>query len=279
MGRMPGRMRTRRAKRFLTGWPVRAAPVALLAISLAALPMMAADLAPTGTLRAVFLGTNPVQGKVDPQTGAVTGPVADLTEELARRLGVPFKVIPAADGRAVIDMLTSHSADIGFLAYDETRAREVDFCNSYALMYSAYLVRADSPIRKSSDADRAGLRIGAVRAASQELYLSRNLKNAKVTMFETTPSAGALEKMLTDGELDAFGANRQRVVDAAAQSVKLRALPDNFYANEQAVIVEKGDRSKVEAINRFLDDVRASGFVKASLDRAKLSGVDVAPGK
>lgn len=254
-------------------------PGTIFIACLVALPMMAADLAPTGTLRAAFLGTNPVQGKVDPKTGAVTGPVADLTQELARRLGVPFKVVPAADGRAVIDMLKSHAVDIGFLAYDETRAAEVDFCHSYALMYSAYLVRADSPIQKSADADRAGLRIGAVRAASQELYLSRNLKHAMVKIFETTPSAAELEKMLTDGELDAFGANRQRVVEAAAQSAKLRALDDNFYANEQAVIVERGDLSKVETINRFLDDVRASGFVKASLDRARLSGVDVAPGK
>ena len=42
----------------------------------------ASRLAPTGTLRAAFLGTNPVQGRVNPSTGAVTGPVADLVREL-----------------------------------------------------------------------------------------------------------------------------------------------------------------------------------------------------
>ena len=46
----------------------------------------AATLAPTGTLRAVFLGGNPVQGRVDPKTGAVSGTVPDLAKELARRL-------------------------------------------------------------------------------------------------------------------------------------------------------------------------------------------------
>src|SRR6476646_4948499 len=54
----------------------------LLLISLACLPMLAADLAPTGTLRATFLGDNPVQGTVDPTTGAVSGPVADIVKEL-----------------------------------------------------------------------------------------------------------------------------------------------------------------------------------------------------
>ena len=46
-------------------------------------------LAPTGTLRASFIITNPVQGRVDAQTGATTGPAPDLVRELARRLGVP----------------------------------------------------------------------------------------------------------------------------------------------------------------------------------------------
>ena len=43
----------------------------------------AATLAPTGTLRAVFLGGNPVQGRVDPKTGEATGTVPDLVKELA----------------------------------------------------------------------------------------------------------------------------------------------------------------------------------------------------
>ena len=38
----------------------------------------ASVLAPTGTLRAVFLGSNPVHGRVDAKTGVPTGPVPDL---------------------------------------------------------------------------------------------------------------------------------------------------------------------------------------------------------
>jgi hypothetical protein len=49
-------------------------------------------LAPTGTLPATLLGGNPVQGRIDAASGAVTGPVADLVQELSRRLGVPFRI-------------------------------------------------------------------------------------------------------------------------------------------------------------------------------------------
>lgn len=243
----------------------------------AALPMMAADLAPTGTLRATFLEDNPVQGKVDPATGAITGPVADLVKELARRLKVPYTILPAPNARAVMDNLKAHKADIGFLAYDAERAAEVDFSRSYALMHSSYLVRADSKVQTSADADRAGMRVGAVKGQSQQIYLSGNLKNAKVTIYATTPPQAELEGLLLNGEIDAFGANRQRMVEAAALASKLRVLPDDFLVAGQAIVVEKGDASRLQELNRFLDDVRSSGFVKTSLERANLSGVDAAP--
>ena len=133
-----------------------------LVAGLVSLPMLAADLAPTGKLRAVFLGSNPVQGHVDPQTGTVTGPVADLTKELAQRLGIAYVVIPAPDARHVIDTLRAHDADIGFLAFDATRAEEVDFSHPYAVMYNTYVVRADSSIRKAAEVDAKGVRVATV---------------------------------------------------------------------------------------------------------------------
>ena len=105
---------------------------ALLLACILGLPAMGADLAPTGTLRAAFLRTNPVQGRIDAKTGTVTGPVADLVQALALQLGVPYTIIPAADAREVIARLKDHTADIGFLAYDAPRAQEVDFSEPYA---------------------------------------------------------------------------------------------------------------------------------------------------
>src|SRR5262245_33633346 len=76
-------------------------------------------LAPTGTLRAAFLATNPVHGRVDAKTGAITGPVPDLVKELAGKLGVPYTLIPSPGATEVIGHLKDHTADIGFLAFDE----------------------------------------------------------------------------------------------------------------------------------------------------------------
>src|ERR1041385_4995029 len=49
----------------------------------------APTLAPTGTLRAVYIATNPVQAFVDPKTKEVRGPAAEIARELGKRAGVP----------------------------------------------------------------------------------------------------------------------------------------------------------------------------------------------
>jgi len=236
-----------------------------------------ATLAPTGTLRAVFLGTNPVHGRVDAQTGAVSGPVPDLVKELARTIGVPFSIAPAPDAAGVIAALNAHQADIGFLAYDATRAREVDFGAPFIVMFNSYVVPASSVIQRSADVDRAGTTVAAVKGQTQELFVSSHLKNAKVRVFQTMPAQAELERLLTSGEVHAFAVNRQRSLDAErASASRLRALPDSFLEVDQAFVVAKGDRAKLPIIETFVKDARASGFIKASIDRAKLSGVDVA---
>jgi polar amino acid transport system substrate-binding protein len=246
-------------------------------VAVAAAQSPATALAPTGTLRAVFLGANPVQGRVDPQTGAATGPVPDLVKELAHQIGVPFAIMGAPDAAGVIAALNSHSADIGFLAYDETRARDVDFGAAFLVMFNSYVVRADSAIHRSADVDRPGVTVAAVKGQTQELFVSSHLKNARVKVFQTMPPQAELERMLTSGEVDAFAVNRQRSLDAqTTSSGRLRALPDSFLHVDQSFVVAKGDRVKLGFIERFVDDARASGFIRSSIERAGLTGVDVA---
>jgi polar amino acid transport system substrate-binding protein len=234
-------------------------------------------LAPTGTLRAVFLQTNPVQGRVDPKTGAVSGPAVDLTRELALQLRVPVSIAGVPNAGALIDSVKNHTADIGFLAFDPTRAADVDFTQVYALSWSSYIVPVNSGLHAVADADRKGIRIGAVTGDSPELYLSRNLKNAELKRYANPPAADVV-RMLAAGEFDAWAANRQRLIEMAASNSVLRVLPDNYFAVRQAIVVPKGDRASLDALNRFLNEARDSGLIKKAIDQAGLAAsVDVAP--
>jgi polar amino acid transport system substrate-binding protein len=234
-------------------------------------------LAPTGTLRAVFLQTNPVQGRVDAKTGAVNGPAVDLTRELGRQLGVPVSVVGVPGARELIDSVKNHTADIGFLAFDPTRATDVDFSQVYTLSWSSYIVPVNSPLHAVAEADRKGVRIGATTGDSPELYLSRNLKNAELKLYGSVLSDEVL-RMLAAGEFDAWAANRQRLIEMAATAPSVRVLPDNYFAVKQAIVVPKNDRAALDVVNRFLNEARTSGLIKQAIDRAGLTGsVDVAP--
>jgi polar amino acid transport system substrate-binding protein len=221
-------------------------------------------------LRAAFLGTNVVQGRVDPATGVVTGPIADLVQELARRMGVPYQIIAAPDAGAVIGHLNDGSADIGFLGYDVSRAEEVDFAGPYASMHNSYVVAQRSPLRQSSEIDRAGAIVGAVKGQTQQLFVSSRMKQAQVRVFDRQPPPAELEALLRSGEVTAFGVNRQRALELGRASAELRALPDSFMEVVQEFVVRKGEAQKRAVLDAFAAEMRASGFVQASLTKAGL---------
>jgi polar amino acid transport system substrate-binding protein len=246
---------------------------------LAGFPMPAADLAPTGTLRAVFLGNNPVHGTVDAKTGAVRGPAADIVEELARRQGVPYTILPAPAAGDVIELLNTEAVDIGFLAWEAERARQVDFSGPYLLMGTTYLLPAASPIRTAADADRAGVKIGAVNNQAPTMYLKDHLKNATLVLWDAAPSYPDLLKMFAAGQVDAFAGNRTRLTEAAANYPGLRVAQDDFAKMEQNLVVRQGQAQKLKIINEFLEEARASGFLQESFTRAGLVGVEPPPPK
>ena len=137
------------------------------------------------------------------------------------------------------------------------------------------MVLEGSALRAVADMDRPGVRIGVATRDAGDLFLTRNLKNAELKRN----AGGNLDvavKQLRDGEIDAYAANRQRLSELLARVPGLRLLPDNFYGVEQAIIVPKGNPG-LPAINRMLDEARASGLIAAAIARAGLVGVDVAP--
>jgi polar amino acid transport system substrate-binding protein len=239
-------------------------------------PALGAELVPAGTLRATFIATNPVQAKADPKTGDVTGPAADLARELGRRLGVPVKITPANGVGGVLDSVKRGEADIGFLAYDPGRAKDVDYSQTYALAQNTYLVLEESPLRSIGEIDRKGTRIGVTEGDTADLVLTRTLKNAETKRNKGGDMDVAL-KMLASHEIDAYGTNRQRLSELASQNPGLRMLPDNFYGVEQSIVVRKGNAALLDVVQRFLDEARTSGLVAQAITRSGIVGLDVAP--
>jgi polar amino acid transport system substrate-binding protein len=138
------------------------------------------------------------------------------------------------------------------------------------------MVLDGSSIRTIADIDRSGQKIAGVRDDSISLYLRRHLKQA--TLVEIANNPAETKRMLAAKEIDAFGASRPRLSALVVETPGARLLPDNLFGVPQTVIVPKGKASALETVNRLIDDARASGLLKAAIERSGIVGLDVAPG-
>src|SRR6476660_94052 len=121
-------------------------PIALLLFHSFA---FADNIAPTGTLRAAYLSSNPAQALRDPTTGEIRGASADLARELARRRSLPVALMPLPNPATVIEAVAKGEADIGFVAYAPERVGTVEFSQIYMLVQQSFVVPDNSGIRTS----------------------------------------------------------------------------------------------------------------------------------
>ena len=211
----------------------------------------------------------------DPASGEVRGASVDLARELAKRSGVPLDLKPAPSPPAVIEAVKSGAADIGFVAYEATRLGTVEFSQTYMLVRQSFLVLDGSTIKAVADIDRAGQKIGGTKNDSITLCLKRILKQATPVELDNNPAE--LSKALLGREIDALGANRQRLTTLMRSTPGTRLLPDNLFNVPQNIIVPMGRPAALAAVNALIDDVRNSGFLKSAIERGGAIGVDVAP--
>lgn len=238
-------------------------------------PAALRELAPTGRLRVTFILANPVQVAKDPASGELRGPAIDLGRALAARLGVPFEPLGHARAADIVASARTDTWDIAFLAFDPARAGEVDFSPAYLEAHNMYLVPAGSGISSFADADRPGVRIGVGERDAVDLYLTRTLKHAQLVRNGGGTSA-ALELLLS-GKVDIYAANRQRLDDLAVMLPGAHVLDGSVLAVQQALALPKGRASGLAFVAAFVAEVKASGLVRQSIERAGLRGVTVSP--
>lgn len=239
----------------------------------APLSTVVAQLAPGGKLRAAINYGNPILATRDATTGEPRGVSVDLARELARRLGVAFEpVIYTAAGK-VVEGIKAGAWDVGFFAIDPVRAADTDFSAAYLVIEGAYLVPQDSPIRRNEDVDRPGVRVVVGRGSAYDLYLTRELKQAKLLRVPTSPEV--TNTMLAERLEVAAGVKQQMQADAK-RVPGLRLLDGRFMEIRQAMAVPKGRAAGAAYVAAFVEEMTASGFVADALRRHGVEGARLA---
>jgi polar amino acid transport system substrate-binding protein len=228
------------------------------------------ELAPTGKLRAAINFGDPVLA----QRQTFGGVSVDLARELARRLQVPVEFVTYDAAGRVTDDATKNVWDVAFVARDPQRAQDLQFTDAYVIIEGAYLVPAGSALRKNEDVDAPRIRIAVGRGSAYDLWLSRNIRRATLVRAPTSPAA--IELFAKD-KLEVAAGVRQPLVEYAGKHPEVRVLPGRFMVIEQAMATPRGRAAAASYLSGFVDEMKASGFVAAALERSGQKDAAVAP--
>ena len=232
------------------------------------------ELAPTGKLRAAINFGNPILASRDPATGEARGVSVDLSRELARRLGVLLELVTYNAAGKVVEALKTGAWDVAYVAIDPVRANEISYSAAYVVIEGAYLVRQDSPLRGNAEVDRAGVRIAAAAGSAYDLFLSRELKQAKIVR---APTSQAVTDLFVAQGLEVAAGVKQQLEADAKRIPGLRLLEGRFMVINQAMGTPKGREAGAQYLRGFVEQMKASGFVARALERHRIEGAAVAP--
>ena len=237
-------------------------------------PAARSDLAPTGKLRAAINFGNPILATKDPSGGEPRGVSVDLSRELARRLGVPVQFVTYDAARKVVEALKSGAWDVAYVAIDPARAVDLSYTAPYVVIEGAYLVPQGSPIRSNAEVDRDGVRVAVGAGSAYDLFLSRNLKHAKIVRAPTSP---AVVDMFVAQKLEVAAGVKQQLEADARRLPGLRLLEGRFMVINQAMGTPRSRDAGAKYLREFVEEMKASGFVAQALERHRVEGASVAP--
>lgn len=235
----------------------------------------AKHIAPTGTLRAVINLGNPILAKKDTPTGEPVGVSVDLSHALALKFKLPLQLIAVESAAQSVEAVTTGRADVGFFAIDPVRGKGIQFTPPYVLIEGSYLVKENSPLVSNAQVDQPSHRVVVGQGSAYDLFLTRELKLAKLVRAPTSPQVVSF--FLEDSYDVAAGVKQQLEADAKKYS-GLRLLPGRFMVIEQAMGQPiTAPPIAQQALVEFLTEMKTTGFISRSLSKHNVEGATIAP--
>jgi polar amino acid transport system substrate-binding protein len=235
---------------------------------------LAAELAPTGVLRAGINMSNGLLVTGRSPSGDPQGVAPDMAAEIAKRLGVPVAYVKFDRPSHLADAGGNNVWDIGLIGAEPARAAKITFTSAYCEIEATYLVQPDSPFKTVADVDRAGARIAVRRGAAYDLWLERNIKHA--TLLRSDTADGPFEQFVAE-KLEALAALRPQLIKDVTKLPGAKILPGNFTAVQQAIGTAKANVDGAKFLQEFVDEAKRSGLVASLIAKHHVVGLSVAP--
>jgi polar amino acid transport system substrate-binding protein len=206
--------------------------------------------------------------------GEPRGITADLSRELAKRLGVAVEFMIAPNSGLVTDALANAEIDVSFMPVDDERRRRIDFGPYFCLIESTYMVTGPSGLMTLADVDQKHVRVVGIANTTTIRASARTLKNTQPIAAMSIEDAVA---MLRAGKADAFALGRDSLPDFVKDFPGSRIVDGGFQQTGIAVAVPKGRPQALVYVTKFMNEAKASGLLRRAMDRAGMHALEVAP--
>ena len=225
-----------------------------------------------GTISIGLEGTYPPFSYVD-EDGKLTGFEVELSEMLAKELGVKAKLQPTKwDG--ILAALESKRLDavVNQVTISEERKKKYDFSEPYTVsgIQALVLTKKKAELGINGAADLTGKKVGVGLGTNYEQWLKQEVPKADIRTYEDDPSKF---QDLRVGRIDAILIDRLAALEYAKKAKDTSLAGDAFSRLESGVTLRKGEPELLEAIDKALDKLRADGSL-AKLSE-KYFGADV----
>ncbi|HYD56384.1 MAG TPA: transporter substrate-binding domain-containing protein [Burkholderiales bacterium] len=237
-------------------------------------PELKAELAPRGRMRVGLNYQNFLLVLQDAPDGSPQGIAPDLARELGRRAGLEIEFVRFPKAGLLADAVRDDAWDVAFLGAEPQRAKDIAFSDAYLEIPVTFLVPPGSPIRGLTDVDREGVRIAVAEKSAYDLFLSREIRKAKLVRVAGIDES--FEAFRADG-LEALSGLKPKLVTDAERLPGSRILEGQATAVRQSVGTPVGRTRAAAWLRQFVEDIKASGLVERTIRKHAIRGVAVAP--
>ena len=212
----------------------------------------------------IKMGTNAAFPPFEYTLGTeVVGFDVTVSQLISRDYGKKLKVVDMNfDG--LIAALQSGSIDFiaaGMTATEERR-KNVDFSEPYYLSKQTIIVKASDKTVASVN-DLTGKVVGVQAGTTGELFATEEIEGLNVKSFKTGIDAALA---LKNGAIEAIIIDELPAQEIVRRNVELKLVEDDFYTDEYAIAVKKGNTELLNSINKTIEKIKADGTYQKLID-------------
>ena len=191
------------------------------------------------------------------ENGEIVGVDIDIAKEIAKYLGKEL-VIKDVAFDSIINEVKTGKADFGAagISYNEERAKQVDFTINYSTSKQIVVVKEDNIKININDLDN--LKIAVQLGSVGDTYVTKNYPNAEIVRQKKY--LAAIQDLLKN-KVDCVVMDELPAKEILKNNAGLKILNQELFSDTYGMVVKKGNKELLDAINKVLEDLVEEGKI------------------